>query len=224
MVGLHAQIDSPTVAEGPPSLGDEMSAHSTVVKALMDVLYRSELPDLRFPNLIRHLIVLADKWGIEKVPQMIKNALSAPASYDRDFDRFLLAIGLEDYALAAKVRGPMGTVRQCYQKLLDEFPPVELNDRTVLDSALKYRNNGHMHSHRMYGLNSCQYLDFIRLPPRVAWALQRAAVMWEHEVDDGHVCSNQRLCWNQREATAEGFIRIMMPDCTCVQRKWANHR
>ena len=221
MVGLHAQIDPPTVAEGPLSLGDEMSAHSTVVKALMGVLYRSELPDLRFPNVLRHLIIFADKWGIEKVPEIIKKALSVPESSARGFDRFLLAIGLEDYALAAKIMGQVDPDRQCYEISLDEFLPVELYDRPILDSALEYRNYGYkhyMHSSGMYGLASCQYLDFIRLPPRVAWALQRAAVMWEHGVDDGSMRGNKILVRDQREVTGGRFRRIMMPDCKCAKR------
>jgi hypothetical protein len=221
MIGL------PTVnsAAELPSLGDDLSAHSTIVKALIDVLYNGQLPPLHFPNILVHLVILANKWGMDAVLAEIREAVIANQDEAlRETDLFLIAIHLGDYALAAKLLVQPDMALSCHKRSLDQFPPYQTWDRTRLESVLGQQTDKDTNSIKLYSLATCQYHDFIRLPPRVVWALQRATILWDHEVTDGHVLhfprKDGRRGLDRQQATAETFEKIMMPDCTCASFGW----
>jgi len=140
-------------------------------------------------------------------------------------DLFLIAISLEDYNLAARVLlRQKDSVDPIEKRPLDHFPPSQIWDRTLLEPTLGLETNKDTNTIRLYSLASCQYRDFIKFPPRVAWALQRASTIWEHEVTDGKVSYTHLLGGVKgsvrQKAVAERFEKIMMPNRTCVSSEW----
>lgn len=232
----------PNYLQGSPmELGDELKDHSIIYGALMDVLYptpHTRLLDLHKINVILYLIDLAELWSIEKVYRVIIEDIKYEQLY-RNFDLFLIAIKLKDYKLAASIIER--DENDIYFKRLgsDIFPPLQIYGSSAIGSikpfkpkeapAISREDNPKRRrcfrpevSHtRLYDIKSCEYLDFIQLPPPVAWALQRATLMWDHGLTDPSVLlsssgASERIQQRKKDV-AENFKRIMIPNCKLIE-------
>jgi len=226
----------PNYLQGSPmELGDELKDHSVVYGALMDILYPSphiRLLDKYKFNVILRLIDLADLWSIEKVYRVIIEYTRYNPRY-RNFDLFLIAIKLKDYGLAASIieRDDKDTVMERMGS--DIFPPLQTYGDSAIGSIKPFKSKEapaicreenpkrrcirtEVTRTRLYDIKSCEYLDFIQLPPQVAWALQRATLMWDHGLTDSrvllHSASNGERIQKRKKAIAENFKRIKIPN------------
>jgi hypothetical protein len=200
-------------------LTDEVLEHSVVAGPLLEVIYNFEVPPLNEVTQILYLIDLADKWDVPIVHKVIKKNLESSwyASSGRNFDLFLIAVKLKEYGIASEFihRDEVRSLKtNCYYwdrypYSYNNFPPVQVygkrcdgrwNDETIT---------------QLYNIAFCCYRDFIQIPPHVAWALQRATVMWDHGLHDGYIlhdCDESRVL-QRKKFIAENFRRIMDPKC-----------
>lgn len=196
----------------PLQLLDELLEHSTIIEALLGVIYEFELPPLYRVTTILYLIDLADKWEIGLVNKVVvKNLESAfYTSTARNFDLFLIAIKLAEHGIAARLIQREETGGR-YDNRETNFPPLQIFDK--MSWQAHWASNGV--PMMLHDPTTWQYWDFIQLPPAVAWALQRAALMWDHGlVDDVYLldCEPERI-EARKKSIAEDFRRIMDPKC-----------
>lgn len=188
---------------------DRELENQSIMDALLDVIYKYELPPLYKTTTILYLIDLADKWDVKLVHRIVKKNLEASfwIAATRNFDLFLIAIKLKEYELAAAF---IDRAESAAMQYVPQYP-IQAYDR----QAPRPRKDHRIHT-RLYDINTCNYEDFIQLPPRVAWALQKATLMWDHgSVDDYKLknCNKERLA-ARRKYIAQSFRRIMDPRCT----------
>jgi hypothetical protein len=230
-------MDQNYLQGSPMQLGDELKDHSIIYDgALMDVLYptpHTRLLDLHKINVILYLIDLAELWSIEKVYRVIVEDIKYEQSY-RNFDLFLIAIKLKYYTLAASMIERDDQDNNFSRLGSDIFPPLQIYGSSAIGSIKPFKpkeapvisreDNPKRRCFRpevtqtkLYDIKSCEYLDFIQLPPPVAWALQRATLMWDHGLTDPSVLlsssgASERI-QQRKKGIAENFKRIMIPNC-----------
>lgn len=191
---------------------DILLENSALIQALLDLLYRHRLPPIYETTLLLHLIDLADKWDVQVVREVVKKHLEA-AFYKSStclFNLFLVAVKLEDHALAAALiqheESPDGLRLEGNWKY--RFLPVQTYDRQATVEE-------YSHLPSLYHIESCNYTFLIQLPPRVAWALHKATIMWDH----GHVDGYRPHDWaegtteQRKKSIAQSFRRIMDAKC-----------
>jgi hypothetical protein len=189
---------------------DELREHSYVIEAILDIIYNFKTPSLRHHTIILHLLDLAEKWGIQVVHQMIRKDLEA-AFYGTDvehFSLFLIAIRLQDYALASAF------IERSQVDLEDESPLGDYVDPSPSRHLPSYYDKylSHIDDPMLFAeldnISTARYHDFVSLPPKIAWALQKAALMWDHGVYD-----DTKKKASRRKAVAENFRRIVDERC-----------
>jgi hypothetical protein len=199
---------------GPVVLTDPCLEHSSTVKAMLDVIYRYETPPLHKTTLILYLIDLADKWDVPLVHKVLKTKLEAAffRTTAYNFELFLLAIKLNEIHIAAALieRKETADGHEHDWSSSYKLPPCRYYDRFAPGT---WRDVSFIP--RLYHIESCEYHYFIQLPPKIAWALQRASMMWDHGLVDGFYLTKfpperQEL---RKKSIAEHFRRIMDPKC-----------
>ena len=200
-------------------LTDQILEHSVVVGALLEVIYNFELPPLSEATLVLRLIDLADKWDVPMVHRIVKKTLESSwyAFHASKLDLFLIAIKLKEYRIASELMTRENVARSKddndgneYPYQYDDFPPVQIVYGRSCRGNWDDRGWTQLHD-----IASSLYRDFIRIPPHVAWALQRATVMWDHGLQDSYMlmgCDDARRL-QRKKFLAENFRRIMDPKC-----------
>jgi hypothetical protein len=197
-------------------LCDRVFEHSVVITALMDFLYISKALWDHNIDILLQLVDLADNWDLVSLQTSIKEMFGMPTF--RNFDRFLLAIRLKKYTMAADFIKADDEDGQSDRMWYDRFPPVQALDRHICALEWSYSSgNDRSRPTRLRDLKSLGYLDFLSLPSEVAWALQRAAIIREHDMTDGHelrpLPGNKYRMYNQNEDAAQRFRIMMMSNC-----------
>lgn len=168
---------------------------SSVISALLDLLYDHEMPSFYNPTLIQDLIDFADKWEIGVIHKFVRKELIASMGLDDESscDRFLIAIKLNDLHLAARI--------------------IEISDDHYVLGVLIGTNKGSWSDIDIdtFDFNPCEYEEFVNVPPKVAWALQRAAMMWDHGFGTSTKMKDDTS--RHRQMIGENFHRIMDPSC-----------
>jgi hypothetical protein len=218
MLSIKEPLESPPNAGKRLELVDKLLEYGVVVGALLEVIYNFELPPLSEVTLILYLIDLAKKWDVPLVHNVIKKSLESSwyASSARNFDLFLIAVKLKEYGIASEFidRDEVSSSTNHYRRRDQypyqyyDFPPKQAYGRDGND----WDERG---TTRLYNIAFSQHRDFIQIPPHVAWALQRATIMWDHGLHDSyrlHDCDASRLL-QRKKFIAENFRRIMDPKC-----------
>lgn len=185
---------SPASTTSTPLLFTDLRLEcSSVISALLSLLYDHEIPPLYEPTLIQDLLDLAEKWEIELVNKAVRKQFVASIHVKSvsSLDLFLMTIKLNAIDLAAPII-EMGTCDYVFAVL------IGTDDADLIDIST-------------FDFDYCEYENFARIPPKVAWALQRGAMMWDHGLGTG-AKSKDEDSW-RRQAIAENFRRIMDPSC-----------
>jgi len=197
---------------------DPVLEHSTTIESLLNVIYRYQLPPLQRKISILYLLDLADKWDVPVVFEVVRKHLQAAfhtIAYGQ-FDLFLIAIKLKDYALAAAFiphHKPHGWNSDDW--LSDIAYGSQVHPPQVYDRRPSGWIDEDGTEPMLWHIESCDYSYFIQLPPRVAWALHKATAMWDHGLFDGYWIDDwdtERI-ERRKKSIAESFRRIMDPKC-----------
>jgi hypothetical protein len=170
---------------------------SATIEAMLDVIYHSKvLPfDNDFGLLIPTLVELGDKWEVEAVHRVVRNALMTAIFIEEvgGPEHFALAMQLKAFDIIRGMIAP-GHSHPVIRILvgLDHDYPVDDYDKMV---ELFY--------------------SFYQIPSEMAWALQRAGLVWDHgyERDSGTVRSPAQEAKRWR-VVADQFHQIMDTSCT----------
>ena len=166
------------------------------MSTLLGVLYDHELqlPSYRAFTLIQDLVDLADKWEIVSVNKLARKEIFASIyRHDRrQLDLFVLAIKLNDMDLAARI--------------------IEMsNDEYTLRVLIGTDGNRSRINIDVITLANWEHKDLAKIPPNVAWALQKAAMMWDHNYGSNTDSEDEKK--RRRQAIGENFRRIMDASC-----------
>jgi len=187
-------LNSASTAPSHLVFTDPRLESSSVISALLRLLYDHEIPPLYDSILIQDLVDLADKWEITAVDRLVRKELIASlyhGGHDSPFVLFMIAMKLKDNDLAADV--------------------IEARDGYTVLQVLFGPKNKYWAYINIVDLNEREYKDFTKMPPAVAWALQRAAIMWDHDYGMNYN-SKEGKC-RYRQAIGENFRRIMDLSC-----------
>jgi hypothetical protein len=187
-------LDPASTASSPLVFTDARLECSSVISALLGLLYDHELPSIYDPASMQDLVDLADKWEIELVNKAVRKQLAAFIHLESasPSDIFLIAIKLNAINLAARTI-EMGTWDYVVAVL------IGTDDADLIDI-------------QTFAFDCFESDNFARMPPKAAWALQRAAMMWDHGLGTGTKSKDEDS--RRRQVIAENFRRIMDPSCT----------
>jgi len=160
---------------GPIVLADPTMEHSLVISALLNIIYRYQVPPLSQTAVILYLIDLATKWEMDIVHVVIRRHLEAAffAQNVHSLGLFTIAIKLQAIDVASKVIE--------LEKTMTDSRPVRRSTHPYLPTQTYDRRGSDSTSASAYvivdlaNITEVERLDFIQLPPKIAWALQRAA-------------------------------------------------
>ena len=188
-------LSSASTTPSPLVFTDLRLESSSVVSALLNHLYDHEIPSLYESSLVQDLIDLADKWEIAVIHKLVRKELIASIDLDdkSPLDLLVIAIKLNDMHLAPYIIG-MSDISDAY--VLNVLIGTDRGDRTDIDTSQ---------------FDHCECEEFTRVPPKIAWALQRAAMMWDHGY--GTDTGSKDDSTKHRQAIGENFRRIMDPSC-----------
>ena len=188
-------LNSASTAQSSLVFTDPRLESSLVISALLRLLYDHTIPPLCDFFLVQDLVDLADKWEITVVDNLVRKELITSISLGHDhespFELFMIAIKLNDMNLAARV--------------------METRDGHDVLHVLIGRADMHWINIFTTDLDDWEYQQFTKIPPKVAWALQRAAMMWDHGY--GTTTTSYVNMSRRQEAIGANFRRIMDPSC-----------
>jgi len=188
-------LNSASTARSPLVFADPRLESSLVISALLRLLYDHKIPPLYEFFLVQDLVDLADKWEITVVDDLVRKELITSISLGHDhespFELFMIAIKLNDINLAARV--------------------IQTRDGHDVLHVLIGRADMHWINIFTTDLDDWEYQQFTKIPPKVSWALQRAAMMWDHGY--GTSTTSYLNMSRRQEAIGANFRRIMDPSC-----------